>query len=127
MTSIAQARQEVQTAFEKALAMVDTAEPQPLAAVEASVWTVLLALGRALVALYLARQAGRPRAARYEVESKSYEICGTASMQVGTLFGRIAFEMPFARRVRWGRLARDLPLLRELGLCGGFSLGVVGR
>jgi hypothetical protein len=122
MTSIDQARKEVHTAFEKALATADTLEPQPLAAVEASLWTLLLVLGRALVALHLARQAGRPRSARYELEGKSYEIRGSATEEVGTRFGKVRFETPVGRRVGCGRLARDLPLNRELGLCAGFSL-----
>jgi hypothetical protein len=125
MTNIDQARKEVQEAFEKALAAAETAEPQPLAAVETALWTLILALGRALVALYLARRAGRPRPACYEVNGKSYEIWGRATAEVGTLFGKVRFETPVGRRVRWGRLARDLPLNRELGLCAGFSLPVV--
>jgi hypothetical protein len=58
MGSIEQARQEVQTAFAKALEVADKGQMQPLAAVETSLWSVLLALGRALIALYLARQGG---------------------------------------------------------------------
>jgi len=125
MTSIDQARKEVQEAFEKALSTADTAEPQALAVVEASLWTLILALGQALIALYLARCAGRPRPARYELDGKDYEIRGSATEEVGTRFGKVRFETPVARRVGWGRLARDLPLNRELGLCAGFSLLVV--
>jgi hypothetical protein len=125
MTSIDQARKEVHAAFEKALSTADTAERQALVVVEASLWTLILALGRALVALYLARQAGRPRLASYELEGKSYEIRGSATEEVGTRFGKVRFETPVGRRVGWGRLSRDLPLNRELGLCAGFSLLVV--
>jgi hypothetical protein len=64
MASIDQARKEVQEAFEKALSTADAAEPQALAVVEASLWTLILALGRSLIALHLARRAGRPRSAR---------------------------------------------------------------
>jgi hypothetical protein len=125
MTSIDQARQAVQSAVASALATADTAEPQALAAVEASLWTQVLAFGQALVALNLAQQAGRPRAARYEHEGKDYDIVGTEPAEVGTRFGKVVFETPVGRRVDWARRARDLPVNRELGLCAGFSLVVV--
>jgi hypothetical protein len=125
MASIDQTRLEVQAAFAKALSVADTAEPQAFAGVEASLWTHALAIGRALGALYLARQAGRPRIARYQHEGKDYEIAGYERAEVGTRFGKIAFETPVGRRVGWPRLSRDLPLNRELGLCSGFSLLVV--
>jgi hypothetical protein len=112
-------------AFAAALATADTVEARPFAAVEASLWSHVLAIGRALVALYLARQAGRPRLARYQHEGKDYEVAGTTNFEVGTRFGNVAFETPVGRRVGWARLARDLPVNRELGLCSGFSLVVV--
>ncbi|MEI8258010.1 MAG: ISKra4 family transposase [Deltaproteobacteria bacterium] len=125
MDTIDQARREVQTAFAKALATADTAEPQALAVVETSLWTQVLALGAALITLYLVRQASRPRPARYEHDGKDYELDGTASRKVGTRFGKVVFQTPVGRRVGWPLLVRDLPLNRELGLCSGFSLVVV--
>lgn len=125
MASIEQARLEVQTAFARLLSTAETAEPQAFAVVEASLWTQVLALGLALAGLYLARQAGRPRLARYQHEGKDYEIAGNETRQVGTRFGKIIFETPVGRRVGWPRLARDLPVDRALGLCSGFSLLVV--
>jgi hypothetical protein len=88
-------------------------------------WTQLLALGRALVALNLARQANRPRLARYEHGGREYDIVGTEPDEVGTRFGKVVFDTPVGRRVGRLRLTRDLPLSRELGLCAGFSLLVV--
>ncbi len=125
MASLDQARQEVQAIFTRILSTADTAGPQALAVVEASLWTQLLALGRALIVLNLARQAGRPRLARYEHEGKDYAIVGVETTEVGTRFGKVGFETPVGRRVGWPRLARDLPVNREIGLCTGFSLLVV--
>lgn len=59
----------------------------------------MLALGLALAALYLARQAGRPRLARYQHDSKDYEIVGSETDEVGTRFGKVVFETPVGRRV----------------------------
>jgi hypothetical protein len=125
MATIDQARNEVHAVFAKMLATVDTTEVQPLAAIETSLWTQALALGRAMIALYLARQTRRPRPARYETDGKAYEIAGTEKDEVGTRFGKVVFDTPVGRRVGRARLARDLPLSRELGLCAGFSLVVV--
>jgi hypothetical protein len=125
MTTIDQARMEVQAALASAVAVVDTAESQPLAAVETALWRQMLALGRALVVLNLARRAGAPRAVRYEHDGKQYEVVGTETVEVGTRFGKVVFEAPVGRRVGKRRAARDLPLSRELGFCAGFSLVVV--
>jgi len=125
MTNSDHARTEVHAAFAKLLATADTAEVRHLAAVEASLWTQSLTLGRALIALYLARQSSRPRLARYEHDGKEYEVVGTEADDVGTRFGKVVFDTPVGRRVGGPRLARDLPVNRELGLCSGFSLLVV--
>jgi hypothetical protein len=125
MTAVDQARREVHATFAVALAMADTADRQPLAAVEASLWTGMLALGRAMIALYLARQVGQPRPALYKHDGKEYEIEGVVPGEVGTRFGKVGFETTVGRRVGLPRLARDLPVNRELGLCAGFSLLVV--
>jgi len=93
--------------------------------VEPAVWSAVLAIGRALMALWLARCAARPRVAQYEHEGRTYEVVGSERCEVGTRFGKIAYEGPVGRLVGWKRAARDLPLDRELGLCGGFSLLVV--
>jgi hypothetical protein len=121
-TSIDEKRRDVQAAFEAAFKQANEGEPGSLAAFEPAVWTLILALGRALVALWIARCAARPRLARYEHDGRTYEIVGTERGEVGTRFGKIAYEGPVGRLVGWKRAARDLPLDRELGLCGGFSL-----
>jgi hypothetical protein len=121
-TSIDEKRRQVQVAFEAAYALTNEGEPGPLAMFEPQLWTALLALGRALTAVWLARCSARPRPARYEHEGRTYEVVDVETGEVGTRFGKVAYEGPVGRLVGWRRAARDLPLDRELGLCGGFSL-----
>jgi hypothetical protein len=45
--------------------------------------------------------------------------------ELGTLFGKVPFARPIARPMGKPRGKCDLPVDRELGLCSGFSLGVV--
>jgi hypothetical protein len=124
-TSIDEKRQDVQAAFDAAYRLADEGGPSSLALFEPVLWSAVLAIGRALIGLWIARRAARPRAARYEHQGRTYEVVGPEKGEVGTRFGKIAYEGPVARVVGWRRAARDLPLDRELGLCGGFSLAVV--
>lgn len=123
--SIDEKRQAVQAAFDAAYRRASEGEPGPLSQFEPALWTAVLALGRALVGLWIARCAARPRAARYERDGRTFEVVGTETGEVGTRFGKVAYEGPVGRVVGWRRAARDLPLERELELCGGFSLTVV--
>ncbi len=124
MASIDEARRNVQTAFEAMVKTADDAEPKAVASVEATLWTQGLALGRALLALHLARQASRPRPARYRHVGVEYELAGTVTSEVGSKFGKVMFERPSGRRVGMRRATRDLPVDRELGLGAGFTLVV---
>jgi hypothetical protein len=124
-TSIEEKRRDVQAAFDAAFRHANEGEPGPLTGFEAALWTEVMAIGGALAALWLARCAARPRPARYEHEGRTYEVVGTEACEVGMRFGKIGYEGPVGRVVGWMRAARDLPLDRELGLCGGFSLLVV--
>lgn len=93
---------------------------------EAIVWSCLLALGRALMASFLSRRAGSVAAGvKYEHGGGTYEIVGTERTEIGTRFGKVAFTRPVGRLLGAPRAARDLPLDRELGLAGGFTLPVV--
>ncbi len=121
-TSIDEKRRDVQTAFDAAYRRANEGELGPLAVFEPTLWTEVLAIGRALMALWIARCSARPRPARYEHDRRTYEVVGTEAGEVGTRFGKIEYEGPVGRLVGWKRAARDLPLDRELGLCGGFSL-----
>jgi hypothetical protein len=123
--SIDEKRRDVQAAFDVAYRLANEGDPGSLAVFEPTLWTAVLATGRALMALWIARCAARPRAARYEHQSRTYEVVGTEKGEVGTRFGKIVYAGPVGRLVGWKRAARDLPLDRELGLCGGFSLLVV--
>src|SRR5579875_326750 len=124
-TSIDEARREVERAFEVARQWADSSEKRTMFAFERRLWTLLLALGRALVALFLARQIGRPRDASYRREGRTYVMAETRTTEVGTRFSKVAFCRPVGRAEGNPRAACDLPIDRELGLCAGFSLGVV--
>jgi hypothetical protein len=127
--NISELRQEVQRCVDAALALADTKESATLASVERALWQQLLVLGRALVTLFLAQRAQRPRAASYEHGGQVFEVRGERESQVGTLFGKVPFRRPVGRG--GGRRRRmDDPVAREVGLATGFSLPtilVVGR
>jgi hypothetical protein len=116
---------DVQHAFQQALAIAHGATTRSLHEVETSLWTALLALGRAMMALYLARVVAQPRSVGYVHDGTRYEFAETARDQIGTRFGKVVFERPVGRRIGWRRAACDRPIDRALGLCGGFSLPTV--
>jgi hypothetical protein len=89
---------------------------------------MLLELGKTLVVLWLVQQVARPRPTSYKYHSKRFEIRPDEerNIEIGTLFGRVTFTTPVARRVGFRvKTQSDLPANRELGLCSGFSLTVV--
>ena len=110
-----------------ALAIAEASEPRTLHHVEGQLWTAMLRLGSALVALFLARCAGRPRSVGYAYRGQEYELAGEMrKSEVGTLFGKLTFIRPVGLPVNASSTrAADLLVDRELGLCTGFSLGVV--
>ena len=124
-SSIERAEAEVQRAIAGATAIAKR-EGITLAAAEAELWTALLALGRALLALLLARAAARSRPATYEHDGARYALDAKTRRngEVGTRFGKVRFSRPIGHRLG-GRGRADLPVDRELGLSGGFSLGTV--
>ena len=122
---IERSRADVQRAFEEALAWSERAEERTFLEFEARLWTLLLALGRSLVVLFLVRAAQRPRAAEYVVGGKRYLLVGDRVSDLGTRFGKVPFRRPTGRKIGDVRAPCDLPVDRELGLCSGFSLGVV--
>lgn len=125
MGKIAEHREEVQRAFDEALSYANSSETESLFAFEARTWTLLLALGQALTALFLARQVSRPRVAEYKVGKNHFVLSGTRTSKLGTRFGKVDFERPVGRALGRRNGKVDLPVDRELGLCGGFSLGTV--
>jgi hypothetical protein len=124
-SSIERAEAEVQRAIADAMAIAKR-EGITLAAAEAELWTALLAVGRALLASFLARSAARPRPAAYEHEGACYALNTTTrrNSEVGTRFGKVMFSRAVGHRLG-GRGRADLPVDRDLGLCAGFSLGTV--
>lgn len=126
MHSVEQARQQVQKQMQQALELAASAKPRLAGDVEQALWSALLGIGQALMALYFARQAERwGLGRRYRHEGRTFEVVEHESSEAGTRFGKVAWQRPAARDVANRRRARDLPLNRELGLAGGFTLPVV--
>ena len=71
MTSIDQARTEVQRAMRTVVAIADRGTPTAAAQVEQELWSAMLDLGRTLMALYFARQAARWTGRSYRVLSEN--------------------------------------------------------
>ena len=120
MTSIIErAEAEVQRAVSRATA-IGQSEGSTLAVAEAELWTALLSLGRALLSLFLARSAARLRPVTYEHDGARYALDTTTrrSSEIGTRFGKVAFSRSIGRPLG-GRGRADLPVDRELELCGG--------
>lgn len=124
--SIGSARAEVQRAVERARELAESAHPQRFSDFERELWTAVLALGRAFVSLFLAHQAARPRPVDYLHGGQRFVLKGGRVSELGTRFGKVAFLRPLGRRRdAAGRGVADLPVDRELGLCSGFSVGLV--
>ncbi len=99
MTSIDEARTDVQQAMRALMAIADSAEPTPAASAEQRLWSGLLALGRALMAMFFARQAARWQAGRsYEVDGQGFAVVGTETSAVGTRFGKVKLAQPVGMR-----------------------------
>ena len=100
-TSIDARDRDVQHAFQEALAIAGGTTTASLNEVEISLWRALLALGRALIALYLARVVARPRSTDYVHDGAKFVLGKTTSSELGTRFGKVVFERPVGRRVGW--------------------------
>jgi hypothetical protein len=124
--TIDQLQDDVQRAFAAAVRCADSSGKRTLIELETELWTMMMGLGRALITLFLFRQAARVRPAAYEHARQRFVIAETwRTTSIGTRFGKIPFARPIGRRVGQSTAQADLPVDRELGLCGGFSLGVV--
>jgi hypothetical protein len=123
--SIDEARRGVEQSWSGVLGWAETEQRLSLWEFETKLWFLMLALGRAVVGLFLARQAARPSAALYQQEGQRYQRAEVRTSEVGTRFGKVSFRRAVGRVVGRARTAADLPLDRALGLCSGFSLGVV--
>ena len=126
MPTIERCRCEVQRAVERVLAFTEPSKKLSLASLERELWTALVVLGRAVIALCLVHVASRPRPATYEHGGVQYVLDTKAQRKtaIGTRFGKVSFCRPIGRAVG-ARHQADLPVDRELGLCSSFSLGTV--
>lgn len=119
------ARIAARDSFERLLAEVDDGRARRLWDFERRLWSSLLGLGRALVVLFLVRQAQRPRPTVYRAGGSQYLLEGHRTSSVATRFGKVDFTRPIGRLADARSAAADLPVDRELGLCSGFSPAVV--
>jgi hypothetical protein len=126
MRTILEARSEVQREIQRLVSVVDRQSSQTATEVEAELWSGVLRLGVALMTLYFAHQVLRwPAGLRYDVGGVAHEVTGLESVEVGTRFGKVSMVQPFGRVRGRPRDRRDLPMSRELGLPGGFTLPLV--
>lgn len=125
MTSISRAHENVDCVFRQALLCAERSEPRTFSQFEDEIWSLLLGLGCALVTLFLTHAAQRSRPSEYIHNAKRHRIHGERATWLGTRFGKVLFERPVGRRVGCGPGKTDLLVDRELGVCSGFSLGVV--
>ena len=125
-TTIERAERDVQSASERVRRCAETKDATTLSAVERELWTALLHLGRAVMALFLVRYAARPQPSTYEHDGGRFALDTDTRRrsEIGTRFGKVAFVRPVGRPIG-GRRCTDLPIDRELGACSGFSLGTV--
>src|SRR6266849_4484383 len=123
--SIPHLRREVQTAVDALLHAAEEPRSRRFIEFESELWTGLLALGGAVVRLFLECQVARPRPVEYRAGGQRYRLTGERqTLELGTRFGKVSFARPVGRRPEAPRAACDVPVDRELGLCSGFSLGV---
>jgi hypothetical protein len=125
--SLDQARTNVHLSVEKALRFAESSSGS-FYSFERELWWLVLAIGQALVVVFLLTRSSRFRCDAYRHRGETYvrEREGLVS-ELGTLFGKVEWTRMVGRQVGARRSARDLPVDRELGLCGSFSLGVVER
>jgi len=123
--SIQQSRAEVQRAFDDLLRWAESTTKRSFWEFERGAWKRLMTLGCGFATLFLARTVARPRAIEYRHEGQRYVVRGRRTTSLGTRFGKVSFSRPIGRRVDQPLAACDRPVDRELGLCAGFSLGVV--
>ena len=122
--SIQQALDEVEQAWQRIRRLTEKADGT-LWTFERELWTLIMALGRALLTVFLARRGGMARPTVYKRDGVEYALVEERATEVGSRFGKVPFARPVGRRVDQPRAAVDLPVDRELGLAGGFSLGVM--
>lgn len=108
MTSIEQARADVQQAIRALMSIADSPVPTLAASAEQRLWSEMLALGRALMALFFDRQAARWQTGRsHAVGEHRYAVVGAETREIGTRFGKVQVRQPFGMRGGALYAARD--------------------
>ncbi len=110
--SIEESRREVHTAFRSVLDLAERSEATTFQAFEGQLWPLVLALGRALVALFLARQGATVGPSSYVYQRRRYRLQGERRSELGTRFGKVEFRRPVGRP-QGGRGECDLPVDRR--------------
>jgi hypothetical protein len=112
--------------MQQLVALVDRQSRQTATEVEIALWSGVLRLGAAMMALFFAHQAAKwPSGLRYELGGVEHEVQGADAVEIGTKFGKVSVAQPIGRVVGRPRDRRDLPMSRTLGLPGGFTLPFV--
>jgi hypothetical protein len=127
--TITEAKKNVEKAIGAVVEIVESGDDDTrrLHEVETRLWSLLLALGRSLIVLYLSRRASRKGSEFYKHEGGRYFVSkrDQRSSKLGTIFGNVWFTRPVGRPISNGRGASDLFVDRALGVVSGFSLMVV--
>jgi hypothetical protein len=127
--SIAEIECNVKSSVEAVLACAELSAKSAsrLGPVEVRLWTALLTLGRAVLALFLARCAAQPRPSTYVHNDQrfAFDLSNRRTVELGTRFGKLKFSRPVGLPLDGASRASDLPVDRDLGLCSGFSVGTV--
>jgi hypothetical protein len=127
--TITEAKRNVEQAMRAVVEIVESGDDDQrrLHEVETRLWSLLLVLGRSLIALYLSRRASKKVSEFYEHEGGRYFVSKREqrSSKLGTIFGNVWFTRPVGRPISNGRGASELFVDRALGVVSGFSLMVV--
>ena len=118
--TITEAKKNVEKAIDAVVEIVESGDDDKrrLHEVETRLWSLLLALGRSLIALYLSRRASRVAREFYEHDKTRYFVSKREqrSSKLGTIFGNVLFTRPVGRPISNGRGASDLFVDRALGV-----------
>jgi len=126
MTSVSEARAEVQREVQRMLAIVDDDLPATATDAENALWVAGLHLGAAMMRLFFLRHAAKwPTGRRYDVAGVPHRIDGDVVVEMGTKFGKIDIAQPIGRPVGKPRARRDFPMARAVACPGGFTLPLV--
>src|SRR6266496_3092347 len=98
-TTIERAEREVQSAIERVRRSAEAKGATTLVAVERELWTALLRLGCAVMSLFLARYAARPRPATYVHDGARFALDPDTRRrtEIGTRFGKVTFVRAIGR------------------------------